>query len=274
MSAAATVPAARPTTRPTDRTDRRPVVPRATRTARYALANTLVTLRDGGFLFFTIALPVAMFLMFNLIFGKEEHGNAGVGIMTNMAAYGSFGGALNAGAIIQIERTNGWLRQLKVAGLSPRGFVIGKIVGGMAVILPALLAVFAVAMTIGGVDISLARAVRGVLVLWVSLLPMIIMGLVLGLLLPARAVQGASTITLMVLSLAGGLWFPFEMFPSWLQTVARFTPTWGVGQLGGWATLGGAFPMRPALVVVAWAIGLAVIAAVSFRRAARSSHRG
>lgn len=78
-----------------------------TRALRYARGATAVTLRDGAFVFFTVAL-VVMFLMFNAIYGTSSGGIAGVTIMTNMAAYGSLGGALNAGATIQIERANGW----------------------------------------------------------------------------------------------------------------------------------------------------------------------
>lgn len=243
------------------------------RGTRYAVANTAVTLRDGAFVFFTIALPVAMFLMFNVIFGSEADGDAGVAIMTNMAAYGSFGGALSAGSVIQIERANGWLRQLTVAGLAPSAFVVGKIVTAMVILLPALLAVFAVGMTIGGVDIALATAATGIAVLWASLLPMIVLGLALGLVLPPRAVQGASTITLMVLSLAGGLWFPYEMFPQWLKTVAHVTPTYAIGQLGQWATLGGDVPGQAVLVLGVWCVLLVALCAVLFRRAARRSHR-
>ncbi|GAB2541216.1 ABC transporter permease [Brachybacterium huguangmaarense] len=256
-----------------DRSARPATVSQARRAVRYAVSNTAVVLRDGAFLFFTIALPAAMFLMFNTIYGSAAQGSAGVSIMTNMAAYGSFGGALSAGSVIQTERANGWLRQLTVAGLSPRAFVLGKIVTAMVILLPALVAVFAVGLTIGGVDLPLTTALTGIGVLWGAMLPMILMGLVLGLLLPPRAVQGASTLVLMVLSLVGGLWFPYDMFPAWLKTVAEVTPTYGIGRLGQWATLGADFPTQGAIVLGAWAVGLAVLAAGLFRRAARSSRR-
>lgn len=244
-----------------------------TRALRYARSATAVTLRDGAFVFFTVALPVVMFLMFNAIYGKSSGGTAGVTIMTNMAAYGSLGGALNAGATIQTERANGWLRQLTVAGLNPRGFVFGKIVAALVIMLPALVAVFVVGMTVGGVDIPLASAVVGVLVLWAAIVPMIVLGLALGLVLPPRAVQGASTIVLMALSIAGGLWFPYEFFPDWLKTIAHGTPTYWVGQLGHWATLGGDFPGQAVVVLAVWALALMAVVALLFRRAARSSRR-
>lgn len=255
------IPAARPVTSP------------ARRAARYALANTGVTLRNGAFMFFTVALPTAMFLMFNTIYGAEAEGAAGVAIMTNMAAYGSLGGALNAGSLLQTERMSGWLRQLTVAGLDPRGFVVGKIVAGMAVILPALLVVVGVGLTIGGVDLSLGRAALVIAVLWAAMLPMIILGLVVALVLPVNAVQGASTIVLMVLALVGGLWFPYDFFPAWLQGVADWTPTRAISLLGTWAAFGGDLPLRGLLVLGLWSLGLAVLASLLFRRAARTSQR-
>ncbi|SLM88118.1 ABC transporter permease [Brachybacterium nesterenkovii] len=255
------IPAARPVTSP------------ARRAARYALANTGVTLRNGAFMFFTVALPTAMFLMFNTIYGAEAEGAAGVAIMTNMAAYGSLGGALSAGALLQTERMSGWLRQLTVAGLDPRGFVVGKIVAGMAVILPALLVVVGVGLTIGGVDLSLGRAALVIAVLWAALLPMIILGLVVALVLPVNAVQGASTIVLMVLALVGGLWFPYDFFPAWLQGVADWTPTRAISLLGTWAAFGGDLPLRGLVVLGLWSLGLAMLASFLFRRAARTSQR-
>ena len=261
----------------------RPVASPLARTLRYTFANTEATLRDVAFMFFTVVLPVAMFLMFNTIYGKEGHGQAGVGIMTNMAAYGSFGGALSAGAVLQTERANGWLRQLTVGGLQPRGFVIAKIVTAMVVILPAILLVFAAGLTIGGVDLTWGRVLRGVVTLWVAMLPMVVLGVVIALAVPHRAVQGASTLVLMVLSMVGGLWFPAQFFPAWLLAIAKLLPTFWIGVLGQWATLGGwsidgttahtGFPTQGVIVLGAWAVALAVVAALRFRRATRSSKR-
>ncbi|PWH07513.1 ABC transporter permease [Brachybacterium endophyticum] len=245
------------------------------RTARFALSSTTITLRKGMFVFFTVALPILMFLMFHQIFGSQIEGGESVStlIMVRMAAYGGLGAAVNAGAIIQLERTNGWLRQLMVAGLTPRSFVIGKMVAAMVIVLPALLGVFAAGVLLAGVDLSALEAVRSLLALWVGMLPLVLLGLVVGLALKPSAVGAATTIGMMLLAVAGGLWFPYEMFPSWLQTVSRFTPTYWVGELGTWGIVGDDLPVRGVVTLAAWTLGLAVVAALLLGRAARSASR-
>lgn len=260
-------------------------VPQAVRTLRFAATSTGLTLRKGMFVFFTIALPIAMFLLFNALFGQEPAGGSTAGggaagstksgtlVMVNMAAYGGFGAAINAGAMIQLERANGWLRQLMVAGLQPRSFVIGKLVAAMVVVLPALGGVYLTGVLIGGVRITLAEAAASLGVIWLGMIPLVLLGLALGLALKPSAVQAAATIVLMVLAIIGGLWMPVAMFPSWVQSIAHGTPTYWIGQLGTGAVTGGALPGRGVLVLLAWTVGLAVISALLLRRATGSSTR-
>lgn len=229
------------------------------------------------FVFFTVALPVLMFLMFNQIFGQELSGedgqSVGTFIMVRMAAYGGLGAALNAGAMIQIERANGWLRQLMVAGLQPRSFVVGKLVAAMVVVLPALFGVFLAGILLAGVDLSGPELLRSLLALWVGMVPLVLMGLGIGMALKPSAVGAVTTIGMMLLAVAGGLWFPYDMFPTWLQTVARFLPTYWLGELGTWGILGGDLPMRGVLTLAAWTLGLAIACAMLLRRAARRASR-
>lgn len=271
----APVPTARAATRGSALADRGTPASQSSRTVRFAIASTTVTLRKGMFLFFTVALPVLMFLMFNQIFGKQIEGGETVGtfIMVRMAAYGGLGAAVNAGAIIQLERTGGWLRQLMVAGLTPRSFVIGKMVAAMVVVLPALLGVFCAGLLFAGIHLSAGQMVRSLLALWIGMLPLVLLGLVVGLALRPSAVGAATTIGMMLLAVAGGLWFPYEMFPSWLQTISRFTPTYWLGELGTWGVVGDGFPVRGAITLAIWTLVLAVLAALLLGRAARSSSR-
>ncbi len=252
-------------------------VPQLVRTARYAVATTRTTLRNGMFVFFTIALPVLMFLMFNQIYGTQASGEAGqsVGtfIMVNMAAYGGLGAAINAGAIIQTERSNGWLRQLMVAGLMPRSFVAGKLVAAMVVVLPALLGVFLAGILLAGIDLSALELTRSLLTLWVGMVPLVLLGLAVGLALKPSAVGPVTTIGMMMLALVGGLWFPFEMFPDWLQSVSLYTPTYWLGQLGAWGIIGEDLSVRGVVTLAAWAVGLALVCALLLRRAARGASR-
>lgn len=251
----------------------RPAVSQLVRTTRYSLASIGATLRQGMFLFFTVALPIAMFLMFNALFGKEADGEAGRQIMVSMAAYGGLGAAFNAGSNIQLERANGWLRQLMVAGLTPRAFVVGKIIAAMVVVLPAIVGVMIFGVLFSTATITVGEFVLTILALTAAMLPLILLGLVIGLALPPNAVNAATTIGMMALAVLGGLWFPAELFPDWMVTVAHLTPTYWVGELGRKIAAGQAAPVTAVLVLAAWTIASVLLAMLLLRRGARTTSR-
>lgn len=245
------------------------------RAGRYALSSTTLTLTRGMFVFFTIALPVVMFLMFSTIFGgaTTEGTTVSTIVMIRMAAYGGLGAAINSGALIQLERTNGWLRQLMVAGLTPRSFLVGRLVSSMVVVLPALIGVYAAGYLVAGIRLPLATALLSLLFMWIGMIPLVLLGLVLAMSIKPSAAMAVITIGMMLLSIVGGLWFPYEMFPSWLQTIADITPSRWAAEFGTWMITGQSFPAFGGLVMIAWTAVLAVLAGLLLARSARSTPR-
>ncbi|MFC0675349.1 ABC transporter permease [Brachybacterium hainanense] len=235
------------------------------RAAAYALHSVRITLHQVPFVVFTIALPVGMYLLFAMMFGDEGGGAARAGIMVNMAAYGGLGAAMNAGARIQDDLRTGFLRQLMVAGITPRGFLAGSLASASAIVLPALIAVFLVG-ALTGVDLAPGRMVAGIAVLWLGLLPAILIGLVLGMFLRGSAASAGSVVAMMLLAIAGGLWMPLSMFPSWMQTIGHGLPTHWLSQAGIWALGGTGFPVTGVLVVGLWVLVLGGIVLLGMRR--------
>lgn len=243
--------------------------------ARYAIANLRITLAKTAYIVFVIAMPLVMFLLFNQIYGKQDSGNGvavGAWIMINMAAYGALGAAMNSGATLQMERRSGWFRQLSVAGLSGRDFILGKVFSALVLMLPTIALIFA-AGAITGVRLDSGQWLRCGLLIWVCTLPMILCGLAIALWFSAEAAQPANTIILMVLAILGGLWFPAQMFPHAMKLVSYCTPTYWIQRFSSWPLDSGPFPWHGLITLGAWTIGLLVLAAVGFRRAARTSKR-
>src|SRR5699024_10558691 len=85
----------------------------------------------------TIALPVGMYLLFGMLIGEQDGGQVRGLIMVNMAAYGGLGAAVTAGTQVQEDQRNGFLRQLIVAGMSPRTFLVGSVIAGSPARFPA-----------------------------------------------------------------------------------------------------------------------------------------
>lgn len=238
----------------------------ATRTLRYAAHTTAMTLTNVAFMVFTIALPVGMYLLFSMMFGAEAEGQARGMIMIDMAAYGGLGAAVTAGTQIQEDQRNGFLRQLVVAGLSPRSFLIGSVIAASAVIVPALAAVGLVGLATG-VEASPGRFLLTLVVLWLGLLPTILIGLVLGMVLRGAAAMAGGVVTMMAMAIFGGLWMPLEMFPQWMQDAGRLLPTYWIASLGQWSLQGAELPVTGLVVIGAWTLVLGALCLVSMSRA-------
>ena len=92
--------------------------------------------RDVGNLMFTLALPVAMYLLF----GKAEYSGQQVGrgtigfyVMASMGAYGAVIAATAISAQAATESMLGWGRQLALTRQQPLGFVANKVVVALVV---------------------------------------------------------------------------------------------------------------------------------------------
>ena len=246
-------------------------------TLHYTLYSTLLTAKDFGFVIFSVAMPVILYVVFAKIFGSVDAGTGAsysAMIMVSMAAYGSLGAAMSGGAQLAVERRSGWFRQLTLTVLPPRSFLWSKAAVIMFIVLPALVLVFAAGFLIGGVRAPATVWLASLGLMWVALIPLSILGIVIGLWVKAEAVQGLTTLLLLVLAMLGGLWFPASMMPAVMQHLAYALPSYWLAELGRYPFIPGAtFPWAGVGVLLAWSAGLTVLGALGYRRAAANSKR-
>ena len=136
---------------------------------------------------------------------------------------------LTSGAItLVIEREQGLLRRLASAPISAGSLVAGKWMGRMALGLVQLAFAMIAGRVLFGMD-------------WGRSLPMVVLVLVgwaafaassavllSSLTRTAAQTSGVGVLVTMVLAALGGCWWPIEITPGWMQTLARLLPT-------GWA---------------------------------------
>lgn len=242
----------------------------------YTLHSFKLTVKNVSFTAFSLATPVILYLVFSQIFGQGEMDPMNTWetmYMVSMGAYGALGAATVGGAQLAVERRSGWFRQLSVTMLRPRAFLLAKAGVVMLLVLPALLLVFTAGIVFGGVRAPVGAWFAALGLMWISLLPVAILGLAIGLWVKAEAVQGLTTLMLLLLSLLGGLWFPAELMPAGMQHLAALLPSYWIAELGRYPFLGEAFPWRGVLTLAVWSAGLTVIGALGYRRAAATSKR-
>jgi len=192
-------------------------------------------LRNRRTVLFTMVLPVFFFLLFglnsayaNLPYGS---GNVSAQVLINLALYGAVLATTAGGAMVAIERSVGWSRQLRITPLSPAAYIAVKMLTAMVLGLSSLTAVFVVGGITGKPSMPIWVWVVSALSVWVGSLIFAAFGLFMGYLLPTENVMQILSFVLVIFAFAGGLFIPLKQYPHVVQEIAQYTPLYGLNQL-------------------------------------------
>ena len=193
-------------------------------------------LREPTALVCSVLMPVAFFALFASLFGNQA-GPDGVqsyaAIM--LARFGTFGVVsvmlLNPGIGVADDRTRGWLRVKKVSAAPIGTTIAGKVLAALPYALALLLAISAVSLAVAGPVMDLGTWSRLMAVLLLGSLPFAILGIAVGFVASSNAAAAILNAVLFPMVIVSGLWFPPEILPTFLQTIAPFLPTYHLAQL-------------------------------------------
>ena len=194
------------------------------------------SLREPANLFFVIAFPLAMYLVFGRLnasagdYGPYAHGNVSASVMLAMASFSACLGATSASAAAAVEQSAGWARQMAVTGQGLRGYLVvktGTSVGTAA--LPVTVVLTAGALTDSQME-GWAWAASPLICL-IGVLPFVLWGLAAGMWLPSSASIGIATSLVSLFAFIGNTFMPLNHT---LLTISRFTPMYGATALARW----------------------------------------
>lgn len=199
--------------------------------AAYLWFEVRRVLRDRRYLIFTIAFPLAIYLLFTHVNDQGGGSVDGVGVaaylMASMAAYGAMGGALSATSVrLAAERSSGWVRQLRATPLPAHSYLVVKLLAALSLALPVVVLVALAGALVNGVHLEAVRWVELVGLLWIGTLPFAGLGILLGYLLDVNSAQPAMVgvyLALAVLGACGHRWTRCLRACAWLGT--RCPPT-------------------------------------------------
>jgi ABC-2 type transport system permease protein len=237
-------------------------------TSRYLLLEARRAYRNKRFLIFTVAMPVALFLIYVQLYG-EDQGINGVStrayLMVSMAAFGAMGGSMSAGSRIALERQTGWNRQLRLTPLRPLGYLLAKGTIGMLVALPAIILVYGAGALVVHVHLSAWQWVASGVGVWLALIPFALLGILIGYVASPDSAQAIFPAVFMTMSLLGGIFIPVEVMPKVMANIAQVLPSYWLGIIGR-SPLGlGGFEWKAIPVLLAWAVVVALIVARRYR---------
>ena len=194
------------------------------------------SLREPANLFFVVAFPLAMYLVFGRLnasageYGPHAHGNVSASVMLAMASFSACLGATSASAAAAVEQSAGWGRQMAVTSRGLRGYLVvktGTAVGTAA--LPVIVVLTAGALTDSQME-GWAWATSPVVCL-LGVLPFVLWGLAAGMWLPSSASIGIATSLVTLFAFIGNAFMPLNHT---LMTISRFTPMYGSTALARW----------------------------------------
>jgi ABC-2 type transport system permease protein len=230
---------------------------------RYLVIETRRVVRSPRFLITTVGMPVAFYLLFSSMGGKGDPTAKAV-MMAGMAGFGGLTAAVSTGARIAAERAAGWQRQLRLTPLPPSAYLVAKALLGMLVALGPMLLVYGIGVATG-VHLDAGEWALLVVGTWLALTPLAVLGVLVGQIATPDSVQAIGGATFMLLSLGGGLWFPPDAMPAWLQQIAHALPSYWMGGIGRDVVQHHAFQQKAIWVLLAWTVGLGIGVARRFR---------
>jgi ABC-2 type transport system permease protein len=237
----------------------------------YLVLEVRRSVRNTRFLIFSIAFPVLLFLLYVGIFASGDKTAVGV-LMVNMTAFGALSAALFAGGRVALERSVGWQRQLRLTPLSGPGYLAAKGITGMLLALPAVVLVPLIGAVAEGVSLDGTGWLRVTIGIWLAVIPFALIGLLVGQIGTPDTMQPIMSLTMMVMSLIGGIFIPIDSMPGWLMDIAQVLPSYWLGQVGrGAVTTDLSVNLGHAVLVLA--IWTAVLGVAVVRRYRRDSAR-
>jgi len=190
--------------------------------------------RNRRTVIFTLVLPVVFFLLFGLndayATKNAGHGNVAAFVMISMAIYGAMLATTSAGASVSIERSLGWSRQLRLTPLAPAAYIAVKLVAALVVGLSSIVAVYVAGIVTHKAQMPTYLWIVTGIIAWVGSLTFAAFGLFMGYLLPGENVMQILGPGLALLAFLGGLFVPLTA-GSVMETIAKFTPMYGLNQL-------------------------------------------
>lgn len=229
------------------------------------------TLRNPGFVFPTIALPVLLYVFFGVVLGGSRSAAAppdiALRILSGFAMFSAIGpGMFGMGIGFAMEREHGTVTLKRALPMPPGANLIAKVLtsGVLALIAMALLIFCAVQW--GHVDLTVGQAARFVLTGTLGVMPFCAFGLMIASFVSGQAAPAVVNLIYFPMIYLSGL-FPFPM-PAALQTAAAFWPAFHLNQLSLAALeiRTAAEPWISATVLVVFSIVCVILAA---RRLAR-----
>jgi ABC-2 type transport system permease protein len=236
----------------------------------YATLDLRRQVRDRVQMFFVVALPAFMYVVFGL--GSDDpvgSGNVAMYVMISMAAYGAVTATTGVAGSAVLERTTGWGRQLALTPVRPISFLAVKTGLAMTVAAVPVALIYAIGAATGAAGTTSDWLLSGVIV-WAGSALFAVYGLAVCLAFRSDNSVGIASGLIVIMAFLGNVFTPMSGL---ILDIGRFTPLYGYAALArypltdGWTPADTHDPLWLAVAnVLAWTVIFAGVALWGLRR--------
>jgi ABC-2 type transport system permease protein len=228
-------------------------------TVALAKAEVIRLRRNKRYLFFTLALPIVLYLSLAKTAVTEGGVPFKIYYLFEMASLGAFSGAFNNNAIrISQERKD---------GLPANSYVVAKIIATVALTAPQIAIMMLLGRFYGGIQLPIWEWTVIALAIWLGTLIFAALAVAIGYWMNPNSVQPVIMIIFLFFSLFGGLWFPVT---GGLRTFAQGTPTYRIVQIATDVVTHGTVSWISVSVILIWLAAFVGLATFAVRNAAEA----
>lgn len=227
--------------------------------------------RDPKFVLLTLLIPSALYLMISTIHIPGPMTNANqtnASAMIGMACYSVLMVTVTNGINIALDRSIGWVSQLRTTPLRAWAVVVGKLSSGLLLSSVAVGLMFLIGAFVQDVRLSPGLWVTAGAIVWGGSFIFGLLGFGLGYLASPTSGGPLVMATVVGLSILGGLWVPMSFFPDTVQHIAKALPTYRWAHLSQGLVLHQSNLVPDLLIFGAWTVGFGLFAVAAYRRGA------
>ncbi|RLU56429.1 ABC transporter permease [Streptococcus iniae] len=220
--------------------------------------------REWPVLIMGIGMPVGFFVFYSgmtMSPNKETQNQFIQNYMLTMTAFSmSSFGFFSFPAMLFEDQKNHWIHYLKHSNVTIGHYYISKICRVYFSFITSILVTFLVAVIFRNVHLTFGRWIGSAVLLLVSGLVFLALGLLISQIPSPQLMTIVGNVSFLLLAIIGGSWMPISLFPNWVQTISKLTPTYHVNQLITQFAKSGSLNWQSLLLVISYAIIVITIA--------------
>ena len=195
-----------------------------------------VVLRNKRFFFFSLALPVIFYLLFTRVMNVGVPASAlktwQLNYLVSMAVYSSLiSSVITVSNTLLEDREHHFALFVRLTGTSNLRYYGTMLAVFMPLNILAIVILGLVGTFVNGVSISITLWLAFIVLLPLLSFPFVLIGILISISGSSNLVNILNQIVMFSMAIIGGLWWPLDLMPNWLQTIGHGLPTYQISTI-------------------------------------------